>query len=200
MTGPIRITALYTAAFVAFSVARGDRRIVAYLLVIATAAAVVALVHRRHRVPTNVAYALSACGLLHVAGGLLPGHPVFYEAWLLPHVLKYDQLVHFTITATITVAVLATGLAKRPLVAVAMALAAGIGNEVFEYLSSLRYADAYVGGSTNAAWDLVFDTFGAATAAVVLLGRRGNPLARSVRLPRRVHVGVATPEGDELVV
>ena len=171
MTGPIRLTTIYVTAFVAFSVARGDRRVLAYLAVTATAAAAIALVHRRHPIPTDVAYALSGCGLLHVAGGLLPGDPVFYETWIVPHVLKYDQLVHFTITAIVTVAAART-LRVAPLVAVAVALAAGFGNEVFEFVSSLRFAgDVYIGNSTNAGWDLVFNAFGAATAAAVLLGR-----------------------------
>ena len=169
MTGPIRVTAIYTAAFVAFSVARGDRRILAYLAVSATAAILIAAVHRRRPIPTDVAYALSACGLLHLAGGLLPGDPVFYETWLVPHVLKYDQAVHFTITAALTIAASRT-FRTSPLASVAIALAAGLGNEVFEALSSLRLAgDVYVGGATNAAWDLVFNTFGAATAAIAML-------------------------------
>ena len=180
MNGPVRFTAVYVAAFVAFSVARGDRRILAYLAVTGTAAAAIAAVHRRHPIKTNIAYALSLCGLLHLAGGLLPGDPVFYETWLVPHVVKYDQLVHFTITATLTVAASRT-LRVPPLHAVAIALAAGVGNEVFEYVSSLRFAgDVYIGNRTNAAWDLVFNTFGAATAAAVLLATHESHPRRSV--------------------
>ena len=201
MTGPLRVTAVYTSGFVAFSAARGDRRILAYLVVSAAAAALVAVVHRRRPIPVDVAYALSACGLLHLMGGLLPGEPVLYETWLVPHILKYDQAVHFTISAVVTVAASRT-LGVRPIVAVAIALAAGLGNELFEVLSSLRFTgDVYVGGATNAAWDLVFNVFGAATAAVVLLlARRRDPLAGRVRLPGGVHVGVPTAEGDQLVV
>ena len=200
MTGPLRLTTVYAAAFVAFSVARGDRRILAYLAVTGAAAAVICAVHRRHALDTRTAYAISACGFLHLVGGLLPGDPVFYETWLVPHVLKYDQLVHFTITATLTVAIART-LRVRPLTAVALALAAGLGNEAFEYVSSLRFAgDVYIGGRTNAGWDLVFNAFGAATAAVALLGGGREPFARGVGLPRGVHVGVATTEGDQLVV
>ena len=206
MTGPIRVTAVHTAAFLAFSVARGDGRILAYLAVTTAVAGVIAVVHRWRPIPTDVGYALSAAGFLHLAGGLLPGDPVLYETWLVPHVLKYDQAVHFTITAIVTVAAHRT-LAVKPITAVAIALAAGLGNEVFELLSSLRFAgDVYVGGSTNAAWDLVFNAFGAATAAAVLLGRGrgrgrgGETRARSVRLPRGVLVGGPTTEGDQLVV
>lgn len=199
-TGPIRLTAVATAAFVAFSVARGDRRILAYLAVTAGAGAIVAVIHRRRPIPTDVGYALGVAVVLHLAGGLLPGDPVLYETWIVEHVLKFDQAVHFTISAIVTVAARRT-FGTRPVTSLAIALAAGLGNEVFEALSSLRFAGAvYVGGATNAAWDLVFNAFGAATAAVVLLGRDADPLARGMRLPGGVHVGVPTAEGDQLVV
>jgi hypothetical protein len=167
MSGPLRFAALYVLAFAAFGASRGDRRVLAYFAVTGSAAAAIALIHRRRPFTPALVWALAACGLLHLAGGLLPGEPVFYETWLVPHVVKYDQLVHFTITATLTVA--ASHLTRRATTAVALALAAGIGNEVFELVSSLRFADAYVGGFTNAGWDLVFNAFGAATAAAFLL-------------------------------
>ena len=173
MTGALRFTAVYLAAAVAFTAARGDRRIFAYLAVTATAGALIVAVHRWCHTPLTpaLAYALSGCGLLHLIGGLLPGDPVFYETWLVPHVLKYDQLVHFTITATLTV--VAHRLTNhRTIPAVALALASGFGNEAFEYLSALRFADAYVGGYRNAGWDLVFNAFGAASAAIVLLATK----------------------------
>ena len=162
-----------TLAIAAFAAARGDRRVVAYLLVVGTGAAVVGAIHRRRPdvLTPNLTAALAACAALHVAGGLLPGHPVFYETWLIEHVLKFDQLVHFTVTATLTVyAKRLTGSTPK---AVAIALALGVGNELFEAASSLRFADAYVGGFTNAGWDLVFNAFGAATVAGAALARYG---------------------------
>ena len=174
MTAAIRLTAVYTTAAVAVSAARGDRRILAYLAVAGTAAAAIALLHHRHPIPPRLALALSGCGLLHLAGGLLPGDPVFYETWLVPHVLKYDQLVHFTITATLTVVASRT-LTRRPLVAVALALAAGLGNEAFEHVSSIVRlgTDVHIGTWTNAAWDVVFDVFGAAVLGTFLRFRNG---------------------------
>ena len=170
MSTAVRLTAVYVTAAVAFSAARGDRRILAYLAVTGTAAAALAALHRRRPIPPRLALALSGCGLLHLAGGLLPGDPVFYETWLVPHVLKYDQLVHFTITATLTVVASRT-LTRRPLVAVALALAAGLGNEAFEYLSSIVRlgTDVHIGTWTNAAWDVVFNVFGAASAGYVVM-------------------------------
>jgi hypothetical protein len=168
VTRAVGSSAAVALAVVAFAVARGDRRVVAYVLVVGTGAAVVAALH--HRRPQALTPALAAglgtCAVLHLAGGLLPGHPVFYETWLVEHVLKFDQLVHFTVTATLTV--YAKRLTGSTAKAVAIALALGVGNELFEAASSLRFADAYVGGFTNAGWDLVFNAFGAATAAVAI--------------------------------
>jgi hypothetical protein len=163
-------TTAVALAIVAFAAARGDRRVIAYVLVVAAGAAVVAAIHRRRPgvLTPRLTTALIACAALHLAGGLLPGHPVFYETWIVEHVLKFDQLVHFTITATLTV--FARRLTGSTPKAIVLALAAGVGNEVFEALSSLRFADAYVGGFTNAGWDLVFDAFGAATAAALATG------------------------------
>ena len=181
MTTAARLTAVYTVAAIAFAAARGDRRIVAYLAVTGALAAAVAVLHRRRPIGLRLALALSGCGALHLAGGLLPGDPVFYETWLVPHVLKYDQLVHFTVTATITV-VAARTLTRRPLVAVALALAAGLGNEAFEYASAavrLGGLDLQPGAWTNAAWDLVFNAFGAATAGYVVMSTTAWPDTRS---------------------
>lgn len=179
---PTRATLALAAGFTAFAVARHDRRIVAYLLVVAALAALVTVVHRRVRpLPPSLQWALVGAAGLHLLGGLAPspthGAPVFYETWIVTGVLKYDQLVHFTISAIVTVTafhVLGAWLdvrcprAIRALLAALVATAFGAGNEVFEFLSALRFRDAFVGGLDNAGWDLVFNAFGATTIAVFL--------------------------------
>lgn len=176
---PERAVLVYVAGFTAFAAARGDRRIIAYLAVVAVAAAGLRLVHRAVPFPPALRWALAGAGLLHLAGGLLPsttpGAPVFYETWLVPGVLKYDQLVHFAVSAILTAVAwhaLASWLDPRrcppvahAVLAALLALALGALNEAFEFLSALRFVDAHVGDLTNAGWDLVFDTFGAAAAA-----------------------------------
>ena len=178
---PAWFAAAYALAFTAFAVGRGDRRVIAYLVVIAALAATVRAVDRRNPLTANVRWALSMCGLLHMVGGLLPsptpGAPVFYETWIVDGVLKYDQLTHFTVSAVVTVACWQVaarwldpkaGPRAHALVAGAMALAFGAGNEVFEFLSALRFTDAFVGGLDNVGWDLVFNLFGALSAGVWL--------------------------------
>jgi putative membrane protein len=184
---PTRATVAVAAGFAAFAASRHDRRIVAYLLVVAALGLVARLVHRRARpLPSGLQWALSASAALHLLGGLAPsptaGAPVFYETWLVTGVLKYDQLVHFTISAVLTAVafhVLGAWLgeqrcphAVRASLAALVALGFGAGNEVFEFLSALRFHDAFVGGLDNAGWDLVFDAFGSACAAVVLAATR----------------------------
>jgi uncharacterized membrane protein YjdF len=116
-----------------------------------------------------------------MAGGLLPspdaGAPIFYETWIVEPVLKFDQFVHFATTAVVVVACWqllghlfgpkASPLA-RALLAALVALGFGAGNEAFEFLSSQRFADAFVGDFQNTGWDLVFNTCGALTAAIWL--------------------------------
>ncbi|HZN14014.1 MAG TPA: DUF2238 domain-containing protein [Acidimicrobiales bacterium] len=185
----------YVLGFTAYSVGQGTRRVVAYLLVVGILAFVVRRVHRAHPLPPVVLWALSICGALHMAGGLLPspsaGAPIFYETWLIEPVLKYDQFVHFATSAVVVLACWellghllgprATPLA-RGLIAALMALGFGAGNEAFEFLSAQRFADAFVGNLQNTGWDLVFNTCGALTALVWLV-TAAAPVASSPSIP-----------------
>ena len=58
------------------------------------------------------------------------------------------------------------GAALRATLAAFVCCGFGAGNEVFEFLSALRFDDAYVGGLDNAGWDLAFNTIGAIVAAL----------------------------------
>ena len=177
-----RFTVAYLAVFAALGALRGERRFVAYLLVVGGLALVLRRAHRVARFSPRVCGALAVCGLLHVAGGLLPSPerdaPVLYETWLVPLVLKYDQLVHFTTSAVVTVVLwqlvglwvdpARCGRGGRAVLAVLATLGLGALNEAFEFLSALTFADNFVGGLDNAGWDIVFNTFGALTAAAWL--------------------------------
>lgn len=167
MSPVARFVLVYTAAFTTYSVAAGDRRIVAYLAVVGIGAVAAWRAHRRVGFTPAVQWALAGAGLLHLAGGLLPGEPIFYETWLVPGVVKYDQAVHLTISAVVLCA--AWQLTGRRLgLAVVVALSCGLANEALEALSTLRFADAYAGSVANTAWDLVFNTAGVAAAATWL--------------------------------
>ena len=182
MSPVARFTLAYAAAFTAFCAGAGDRRVVAYLVVLAVTATLAYRADRIARFTPAVAWGLSASGLAHLAGGLLPspqpGAPVFYETWLVAGVLKYDQVVHAGVSAVLTVAAWQLVGAwidegrcpPRARAALAAFVALGLGglNEAVEFLSALRFADAFVGGFENTGWDLVFDAFGVIGAALWL--------------------------------
>lgn len=181
MTGnaPARFAVGYAAAFAVYGAAAGQRRVVAYLVVLGLCAAAVRTAHKTARFTPAVQWALAMAGLLHLIGGILPGKPIFYETWLVPGVLKYDQAAHFTIVAIVTVALwqLVGTWVEPPVpragIVALMAMGLGALNEVFEFLSALRFADAYIGDAANTGWDLVFNAFGALSAAAFLALSRG---------------------------
>ena len=176
-----RFTVGYLVVFAAWAVAAGERRFVAYLVVVTLLGLTLRWAHRTARFSPRLCAALATCGLLHMCGGLLPSPadsaPVLYETWLVPEVLKFDQLVHFLTSAVLAVAMwqlvagwidpARCGPWPHALLAVMASLGFGAVNEAFEFLSALRFEN-FVGSSANTGWDLVFNAFGALTAGVWL--------------------------------
>jgi hypothetical protein len=168
------------AAVVGFGLARSNRRVIAYLLVWSLLALLIRAGHRRWPLPRATLIALTVAGAVHLAGGLLPspdhGAPIFYETWLVPGVLKFDQAAHAFISAVVTVAVFQAlghviddrraGPGIRAIIAMLVCWGFGAANELFEFLSALRFPDAYVGGLANTGWDLAFNSLGGVLAAI----------------------------------
>jgi hypothetical protein len=182
-------------AALARSLTLGDGRIWAYLVVSMVLTAVVAAVDRSVGFSDGLLWALLGIGALHLAGGLLPdpdGRGVLYDAWLVPHVLRFDQVVHVLGSAAGTWAswqLLGTwlDLARAPVrVQAVLAALAGLGkgavNEALEFLAALQGGGLVVGGFENTGWDLVFDVAGCAACAVFLVtsgaARRPAPSPR----------------------
>jgi len=126
-----------------------------------------------------VLWAFSAWGIAHMAGGIVPldGGRILYNAWLVPHLVRYDQTVHAfgfgyaTVACGRVLRCWLPGVPPTPGPAVLAALAGmGVGalNEVVEFLSTLVLADTHVGGYDNTGWDLVFNLLGATVAATWL--------------------------------
>jgi hypothetical protein len=183
------------AAVAGFGIARGNRRVIAYLVVWSLLALLIRVGHQRWPLPRATVVALAVAGAVHLAGGLLPspaeGSPIFYETWLVPGVVKFDQAAHAFISAVVTVAVFQAlghviddaraGPGVRAIVAMLVCWGFGAANELFEFLSALRFADAYVGGLDNAGWDLAFNCLGGLLAAIgcvaLAADRAGVPAA-----------------------
>jgi uncharacterized membrane protein YjdF len=193
----IVFNALYMAAAITSSVANGNREFLFYIIVMLVLIGVMILVHRRVRLTQPLLWAFSVWGLLHMAGGLCPlpagwpyngEHAVLYSWWLIPDLLKYDQVVHaygFGITTWLCWHGLSRSVRAddggplRPtsgllLLCAAAGMGFGALNEVVEFIAVLTIPNTNVGGYLNTGWDLVANLAGAGIAAVVLrfLGQR----------------------------
>jgi uncharacterized membrane protein YjdF len=184
-------TISYMIAAVVGALASGNKEFVFYIVVMLVLIGVVAVVHARSQLSSGLLWALSVWGLLHMAGGLMPipetwprlgEQAVLYCLWLVPGLLKYDQIVHaygFGVTTMVCWHVIhhslrdLTGAKPRPTLGLLVLCAAGgMGfgalNEVVEFIATLTIPNTNVGGYTNTGWDMVSNLVGSALAAVLI--------------------------------
>lgn len=184
-------TSAYMLAAVVGALIQGNSEFIFYIVVMLVLIAVMSLVHLRVGLSGGLLWCLSAWGLAHMAGGLVPlpqgwpyngDHAVLYSGWLIPQKLKYDQVVHaygFGVTTWLCWHSLRSALLKsfaievRPTTGLLIVCAAaGIGfgalNEVVEFIAVLTIPNTNVGGYENTGWDLVANLVGASAAAVII--------------------------------
>jgi uncharacterized membrane protein YjdF len=189
--GVIAFTLSYMALSIVAAIATGNREFVFYIVVMFVLLAAVAAVHRRVRLSSTALWGLSLWGLAHMAGGMVPvpaswpingEHRVLYSWWLIPNLLKYDQIVHafgFGVTTLVCWEGLRSLLidAGRPdpgsgLGSLTLCAAAGMGfgalNEVVEFIATLLVPETNVGGYINTGWDLVSNLCGVVLAALAI--------------------------------
>ena len=204
--GTLWPVALFTAAYMLAAtlgaVLTGNFEFAFYIAIMVVLVALVAVVHRAIALTTAQLWALSAWGLAHMAGGLLPVPPswpidgdirVLYSFWLVPGALKYDHVVHaygFGVATWVCWHGMRAAFAARGVDAVPtlglmiLTAAAGMGlgavNELVEFAATLLVPETNVGGYRNTGFDLVANAFGALTAVVAIaLGR--TPASRRAR-------------------
>lgn len=184
-------TAAYAVAFALLIWSRGNREFLVYAGVMAVLIALVAATRTRAAYPVPMLWALSAWGLMHMAGGnLVVRGDVLYNLtlWHLSGtgewtILKYDQAVHawgFGVTAWLLWHLLVTShpQTRNSRIATVYPVLAAMGlgalNEMIEFSAVAMTPDTNVGGYVNNALDLVFNAAGAviAMAAIRLFGRR----------------------------
>ena len=190
--GVAAFTGLYMAVWLAATIILRNQEFVFYFAVMCVLIVVVGGVHWRVRLHIGALWGLSFWGLAHMAGGLMPVPPswpihgetyVLYNWWLVPGVLKYDQLVHaygfglvtWICWESLRAAFASRGVTVRPsLGLLTLCVAGGMGfgamNEVVEFIATLTLPGTNVGGYENTGWDLVANLVGcliAATAAFI---------------------------------
>lgn len=189
--GVLAFTLFYMACSIVAAIATGNREFVFYIVVMFMLMGAVAAVHRRVGLSGTALWGLSLWGLAHMAGGMVPvpaswpvngEHRVLYSWWLIPDLLKYDQIVHafgFGMTTLVCWEGLQSLLhsAERPrpepgLGSLTLCAAAAMGfgalNEVVEFVATLLVPETNVGGYVNTGWDLVSNLAGVILAALAI--------------------------------
>lgn len=185
----ILFTLAYLLPTISLAVLRGNGEFIYYSVIMVILVGVVLLVHLCSHLSPAVLWGLSLWGLLHMGGGLVPipdSWPadgeirVLYSWWLIPNLLKYDQVVHaygFGVTTFVCWQGLTAAIRgyypdfelKPTLGVLVLCSAASMGfgglNEVLEFIATLILAKTNVGGYVNTGWDLVSNLTGAVLAA-----------------------------------
>ena len=176
-------TAAYLLVATPFAIANRNTEFLFYIGIVVVLAVVVVLVHRRANLSQPALMLLSAWGLLHMLGGLarVPpeltdnGSGVLYSLWLVPHYLKFDNVVHaygFGVATWVTWECVRTIKGIKPTTGVlALCWLAGMGlgslNEIIEFAAVLMIPGTNVGGYVNTGWDLVANMVGALVAVKI---------------------------------
>jgi len=187
----IFFTVAYLIVATVFAFTMQNWEFVYYIVVVLLLGFAALAVHKRVGLSAGVLWGLSIWGLLHMIGGLITvpdawsvagDKRVFYSLWLIPDVLKYDQVIHaygFGIATWLCwQALRSTFSSVQPTLGVLTLCAlAGMGlgafNEVVEFVAVLLIPETNVGGYTNTGWDLVANMVGTAIAATAI-GLRGK--------------------------
>lgn len=187
----------YLIGFTIYGLARGSSEALVYLIAVGLVMAFVARLYGRTGLSRGVLWALSAWGIAHMAGGLIPvGDGVLYNQPLGFDLIRYDRVVHAFGFGAATVAgwqvlrswVRAPQAISGGLAVVVALTGMGIGalNEVLEFAATRMQADTNVGGYDNTGWDLVANMTGAFAAAIWIRLRGkldnggGDPMARLI--------------------
>ncbi|MBS0126155.1 DUF2238 domain-containing protein [Thetidibacter halocola] len=176
-------TTAYVVGFTAWFLSIGNLEFIVYVVTMLVLMALVGFSLRKAEYPPAILWALSAWGLMHMAGGGVPvDGSVLYNLVLWPMatvgdsvILKYDQVVHafgFGVTALLLRHLVlrhfpATRGTATALVYPALAsMGLGATNEMIEFTAVLMVPDTNVGGYINTALDLCFNALGAVLAMV----------------------------------
>ncbi len=188
--GAVAFTGAYMTVSLVAAVIAGNQEFVFYFAVMCILIVAAGVVHWKMRLHVASLWGLAIWGLAHMAGGLMPlpaswpihgeAH-VLYNAWIVPGMLKYDQVVHaygFGLMTWICWQLLARAFARRGVTVqpsfglLVLCLAGGMGfgamNEVVEFIATLLLPNTNVGGYVNTGWDLVANLTGSTIAAVAL--------------------------------
>lgn len=186
----ISFTGVYMSVALAACIYFRNPEFIIYSAVMAVLITAVTAVHLRTYLHIATRWGLSIWGLLHMAGGLVPipatwprdgDAAVLYNLWLIPHLLKYDQIVHAYGSGLVTWScwqAMQGAFHRRGVTAQAssglllLCLAAGIGfgaaNETIEFIATLILPQTNVGDCANTGWDMISNLVGVTFATAII--------------------------------
>ena len=177
-------TALYLGAALAVVLTVGNYEFLFYIVIVLALTVILLAIHRRVHFTRATLWGLTAWGVAHMAGGLLPipqswaatgTTNVLYNWWIIEGGLKYDHVVHaygFGLCTWICWQglVAATGVSRPGFGRLSLAALAAFGlgalNELIEFVATRIMAKTNVGGYVNTGWDLVANLAGVLVVAV----------------------------------
>jgi len=184
---PVAIfTTVYVLAFTVWFLMSGNYEFVVYVITMFILITLIGRSLRSVEYPVSMLWALSAWGLVRMAGGGVPvAGSVLYSLQLFPitpadgemQLLKYDQIVHaygFGVTAWVLWYLMKRhfpvlmGTKTSLLYPALAAMGLGTVNEIIEFIAVLSVPETNVGGYFNTALDLVFNALGAAIAMTII--------------------------------
>lgn len=177
-------TVAYVVVFGSVFLAAGNGEFVWYVATLVFFLVLIAATQRAAQFPAFILWGLAIWGFAHMAGGGVPvGDGVLYSKVLFPLagngelvLLKYDQVVHFYGFGVATLVLWHLMRRNFPVLdgsktiyalAILGAMGLGVLNELIEFTAVLAFPDTGVGGYFNTALDLLFNTLGAITAAIL---------------------------------
>lgn len=183
--GVLVFTLAYVVGFGIWFVAIGNTEFLWYIATLLFFVALIGATIRKTLFPPLILWALSIWGLAHMAGGgVRVDGSVLYALQLVPiatdgelTLLKYDQLVHFYGFGTTALLLwhllqrhfpVLRGTATIYCFAVLGSMGLGCLNELIEFAAVLAIPNTNVGGYYNTALDLLFNSLGALTAAILI--------------------------------
>ncbi len=178
----VYFTFVYITIFSINGLIRGNVEFIYYTAVMLLSIAIILFINKHFHFYPVVLMSLSLLGLLHLLGGnAYIGEIRLYDLYLIQGIFKYDNFVHMTGSAIMTMLayamlnpLLGDDFEKQDLyfILLLVAIAMGLGsiNEIIEFVAVLVFdVSEMVGGYTNTLLDLIFNTIGSIIMAVVLI-------------------------------
>lgn len=181
------LTILYVIIFGIYYLINKNYEFLWYIVILFVLIGLMSLLHKKYNFNSWILFGMSIWGLMHMAGGSIYINgvklygvilvPLFSESITGTDIFRYDQLAHFYFYFVISFLIyyvlkdyLKKDSNKFAVSVFLIFIAMGIGalNEILEFIPVLFLETTGVGDYFNTLWDIVFNTFGAIVAAIVI--------------------------------